>query len=343
MYYPFGSVMPNANNLNAANHTYGFNGKENVDEISGSGNILDYGFRIYNPRLGKFLSVDPLTPSYPMLTPYQFANNTPIQAIDLDGLEAFYVHGTWSNPKTFSALEKENFQTIRSATGNTTHLTFRWRGGPNSDKGRKIAAKQLAQSIAANRDYTQPLTIVGHSHGGNVAVMAANILAKQGMNVDFLITINTPVREYQLDKGTKTLHYNIYHKNDPVQASGGDEYTLPKISFKKGKINLDYESAKIGYDKMTGEMGKAGREFDNARNLELENPVNWYNPLTWNDYHNSHNTPEQWNLWLTKIILFDTAFKLDLSGFKLNMNINLKSDNLSPKILNKNGTFKKIR
>lgn len=34
------------------------------------------------------LSVDPLTKSYPELTPYQFASNRPIEAIDLDGLEA---------------------------------------------------------------------------------------------------------------------------------------------------------------------------------------------------------------------------------------------------------------
>jgi hypothetical protein len=34
------------------------------------------------------LSVDPLTRSYPELTPYQFASNRPIEAIDLDGLEA---------------------------------------------------------------------------------------------------------------------------------------------------------------------------------------------------------------------------------------------------------------
>lgn len=32
--------------------------------------------------------MDPLSKSYPMLTPYQFASNTPIQAIGLDGLEA---------------------------------------------------------------------------------------------------------------------------------------------------------------------------------------------------------------------------------------------------------------
>jgi RHS repeat-associated protein len=73
---------------NSPAYRYGFNGKEKDDEVSGSGNQYDYGFRIYNPRLGRFLSIDPLTKSYPMLTPYQFASNTPIQAIDLDGLEA---------------------------------------------------------------------------------------------------------------------------------------------------------------------------------------------------------------------------------------------------------------
>jgi hypothetical protein len=36
----------------------------------------------------RFLSVDPLTKKYPMLTPYQFASNQPIWAIDLDGGEA---------------------------------------------------------------------------------------------------------------------------------------------------------------------------------------------------------------------------------------------------------------
>ena len=43
--------------------------------------------RIYDPRLGRFLSVDPLTKEYSMLTPYQFASNRPIDGIDLDGLE----------------------------------------------------------------------------------------------------------------------------------------------------------------------------------------------------------------------------------------------------------------
>ncbi|MES2731761.1 MAG: RHS repeat-associated core domain-containing protein, partial [Bacteroidota bacterium] len=65
-------------------YRYGYNGKERDTDFQ---NNYDYGFRIYNPGLAKFLSVDPLSPKYPWYTPYQFAGNMPIEAIDLDGLE----------------------------------------------------------------------------------------------------------------------------------------------------------------------------------------------------------------------------------------------------------------
>jgi len=68
-------------------YRYGFNGKENDNEVKGEGNQQDYGMRIYDPRLGKFLSVDPLYKDYPFNTPYAFAENSPIAFIDLDGLE----------------------------------------------------------------------------------------------------------------------------------------------------------------------------------------------------------------------------------------------------------------
>jgi RHS repeat-associated protein len=85
-YYPFGMQMP-GRIFNSGNYRYGFNGKENDNEVKGDGNQQDYGMRIYDPRLGRFLSVDPLTKDYPWYTPYQFAGNKPIWAIDLDGLE----------------------------------------------------------------------------------------------------------------------------------------------------------------------------------------------------------------------------------------------------------------
>jgi RHS repeat-associated protein len=69
-------------------YRYGLNGKENDDDVKGIGLQQDYGMRIYDPRVGKFLSVDPLTRSYAELSPYQFASNTPIAAVDIDGQEA---------------------------------------------------------------------------------------------------------------------------------------------------------------------------------------------------------------------------------------------------------------
>lgn len=66
-------------------YRYGFNGKEKDKDISEGGQ--DYGKRISESRLGRFLSVDPLASKFPMLTPYQFASNRPIAMIDLDGLE----------------------------------------------------------------------------------------------------------------------------------------------------------------------------------------------------------------------------------------------------------------
>jgi len=68
-------------------YRYAFNGKEKDTDFQ---NNYDYGFRIYNPKIGKFLSVDPLTRSYPNWSPYPFAMNHPIEGVDLDGLEYVY-------------------------------------------------------------------------------------------------------------------------------------------------------------------------------------------------------------------------------------------------------------
>ncbi len=70
-------------------YRYGFNGRENDNEVKGDGNQQDYGMRVYDPRLGRFLSIDPISKEYPELTPYQFASNRPIEGIDLDGLEIY--------------------------------------------------------------------------------------------------------------------------------------------------------------------------------------------------------------------------------------------------------------
>src|SRR5690606_14494021 len=116
--------------------------------------------------LNRFISPDPLIvygKKYPELSTYQFASNSPIMGIDLDGLELFPVHGTWSNHcDGFSVLENENFKSITAATNNTRINPFEW-SGYNSDKYRKQAANALVAQILDQRKEGEPITIVGHS------------------------------------------------------------------------------------------------------------------------------------------------------------------------------------
>jgi RHS repeat-associated protein len=96
--------MPNRS-FSASSYKYGFNGQEKDDEIKGGGNSLDFGARIHDSRLGKWLSMDPLTNNYPEYTPYSFCGNSPILFIDIGGK----VIGNPNSPdaqKFKAALEK---------------------------------------------------------------------------------------------------------------------------------------------------------------------------------------------------------------------------------------------
>ncbi len=87
-YYPFGSLMPGRKYSQPnTKYRYGFSGKENDNEVKGEGNQQDYGFRIYDPRLGRFLSEDPLANNYPWNSPYSYSEGDPVNYEDLDGLE----------------------------------------------------------------------------------------------------------------------------------------------------------------------------------------------------------------------------------------------------------------
>ena len=46
-----------------------------------------FKYRVHDPRIAKFLSVDPLAPEYPWNSPYAFAENRVIDGADLEGRE----------------------------------------------------------------------------------------------------------------------------------------------------------------------------------------------------------------------------------------------------------------
>ncbi|MFT5600495.1 MAG: RHS repeat-associated protein [Flavobacteriales bacterium] len=73
--------------ISYSDYRYGFQGQEKDDEVKGEGNSLNFKYRMHDSRLGRFFAIDPLTPEYPELTPYQFSSNNPIGMIEIEGLE----------------------------------------------------------------------------------------------------------------------------------------------------------------------------------------------------------------------------------------------------------------
>jgi RHS repeat-associated protein len=68
-------------------YRYGFQNQEKDDEVKGEGNSYTTEFRQYDPRLGRWLSLDPLMAKYPEMSPYCAFNNNPIFYTDPTGLE----------------------------------------------------------------------------------------------------------------------------------------------------------------------------------------------------------------------------------------------------------------
>jgi RHS repeat-associated protein len=83
-YYPFGMQMKERS-FSSGSYRFGFNGMEKDDDIKGDGNSLDFGSRVYDSRLGRWLSTDPLQTNYSELSPFNFCANNPIMFIDPDG------------------------------------------------------------------------------------------------------------------------------------------------------------------------------------------------------------------------------------------------------------------
>ncbi len=55
------------------------------NEIKGSGNHYSTAFRQYDPRIGRWFSVDPLAEEREWVSSYNFVQNNPINRVDLNG------------------------------------------------------------------------------------------------------------------------------------------------------------------------------------------------------------------------------------------------------------------
>ncbi len=86
-YEPFGMQLSSRHWVSGDGYRFGFQGQEGDDEWSGEGSMLAFKYRVHDVRLGRFLSVDPLSDKYPWNSSYAFSENRVIDAVELEGLE----------------------------------------------------------------------------------------------------------------------------------------------------------------------------------------------------------------------------------------------------------------
>jgi len=104
-YFPFGSEMP-GRSYNSGEYRYGFNGMEKDDEVKGTGNSYDFGARMYNPLIGRWMSIDSKATAFE--GPYTAFANSPIIVVDPDGKENIVIIGNANDPKDTYTYPAQN-------------------------------------------------------------------------------------------------------------------------------------------------------------------------------------------------------------------------------------------
>jgi RHS repeat-associated protein len=100
------SISPRALSVTPLNKDK-YNGKdlENEEFADGTGSeVYDYGARMYDPQIGRWQAIDPLSESYYSFSPYNYVLNNPLIFIDPDG-NGVETPGSVDPPKISIPLE----------------------------------------------------------------------------------------------------------------------------------------------------------------------------------------------------------------------------------------------
>ncbi len=138
-YYPFGMAYESSERSpwykyeeKPNGNKYLYNGKEEFDEVFkfdtgeklkiGLG-WLAYGFRFYDPAIGRFTSVDPLAHRGPGISPYAYSFNNPINFTDPDGRWPYPVIPGWARTanKVFRGIGSGLSDMLNSAVDNYSY------------------------------------------------------------------------------------------------------------------------------------------------------------------------------------------------------------------------------
>jgi len=277
---------------NDNDYRYGFNGMEKDDELKGQGNSYDYGARIYDPRIAKWLSRDPLAKKYASHSPYNFALNNPIYFKDPDGRDVLptsqfmEVEQLKSTLAAFSTTEVYKSLSAAFSAGAAENLVFHYRSPKNRDEERAIAGASYGTFGAPGSEKNAHI----------ISVMSLERITLDGEG-------NMVPGELVYDKGflAGVLAHEMIHANL-------DRHFVAKLSIEELEkaypgIN-DYitvygytENAQHQYmaENSRGTIADAMKQTDISQNTPLRED-RWYQAAAWNGltHDDNGNETEAW-------------------------------------------------
>jgi RHS repeat-associated protein len=148
-YDPYGMLLPGRFGGGFADQNFGFQGQLKDDELNGStGTSYAFEYRIHDPRVGRFLSIDPLAKKYPYYSSYSFSGNRTMDMIELEGCEPTEPVPNWrvlnnttpSHPyttgNTYNVEEGGVIMEVIVFSNGTHDPIYGWRN-PNGESGKK--------------------------------------------------------------------------------------------------------------------------------------------------------------------------------------------------------------
>jgi RHS repeat-associated protein len=125
-YSAFGAPL-SGRTFSSPSYKYGFNGMEKDAEMhDNDGDSYDFGARMYDARVGRWLSVDPLHKMYPSISVFAFVGNSPIKSLDPNGEEIVDANG---NKVNYSIDKKGRVKyTFAEGTSKSIKKEFRKNG-----------------------------------------------------------------------------------------------------------------------------------------------------------------------------------------------------------------------
>lgn len=197
-YSPFGVELDGRTESNSG-YRFKFNGMEADDEIKGSGNSYDFGARMLDSRVGRWLTIDPMAKKQPDQSTYKAMLNNPL---------------VWTDPT--GQTEYETIVIKNKSTGKTTKV-YKSISNKVMTNGKVFASHPGALVPALYQyyyDYRKVTYITIEKDGSETTRTATEILYKNGMKHRDNVTM-----DYVF--GNEAEKYDTYDPDDKFEMAGG--------------------------------------------------------------------------------------------------------------------------